>query len=343
MEGFSEELSFLVSRSGTHFALDFGKRVDVQPARRAKEPGKMSRISVGGRGDCFVLTCSQFAILFTASGNIDAFHFNGFPCCSAVLSSSVVVVGFALSGLVLQVEPQVKLFEDAALGSVIGLHGEDESCWAGFASGTVMKLEGGSSGTVVVPSGGMKSKCTAMAVCSSFLALCHSSGECVLHNRVSGERIASFQSYFGAFVSVCVSPDGKFVAAGGEDDLVSVFCVESQALVLRLLGCSSAVLSLSFRPEKPNYQLVAACEGKIVFFEFDQTDCIPCSVVTKVVLPLLFKTIPECLFQNKVRSMQPIGEFGRFGQKVQDVLWRKDVLVLAMSDGSAIVYNVKDM
>jgi len=33
------------------------------------------------------------------------------------------------------------------------------------------------------------------------------------------------QSYYGAALCVCWSPDGAFVASGGEDDLVAAFSV----------------------------------------------------------------------------------------------------------------------
>ena len=37
------------------------------------------------------------------------------------------------------------------------------------------------------------------------------------------EPVGRARSYFGGFLCVCWSPDGKYVVCGGEDDLVTVY------------------------------------------------------------------------------------------------------------------------
>jgi WD40 repeat protein len=37
------------------------------------------------------------------------------------------------------------------------------------------------------------------------------------------EMVGQARSYFGGLLCVCWSPDGKYIVAGGEDDLVTVY------------------------------------------------------------------------------------------------------------------------
>ena len=56
------------------------------------------------------------------------------------------------------------------------------------------------------------------------------------------------QSYFGGVRCVCWSPDGRYIAAGGEDDLVSIYGTEERGVVAWGEGHSSWVTQLAFDP-----------------------------------------------------------------------------------------------
>lgn len=58
--------------------------------------------------------------------------------------------------------------------------------------------------------------------------------------------VAAFRSYFGALLCVAWSPDGRYVAAGGEDDLISIWCVADEHLVARLEGHTSWVSAVAW-------------------------------------------------------------------------------------------------
>lgn len=58
--------------------------------------------------------------------------------------------------------------------------------------------------------------------------------------------VMAFRSYFGAFLCLSWSPDGKYIATGGEDDLVSIWSPSEECLVARLEGHTSWVSSVAW-------------------------------------------------------------------------------------------------
>ena len=56
------------------------------------------------------------------------------------------------------------------------------------------------------------------------------------------------QSYFGGVCCVSWSPDGRYIAAGGEDDLVSIYGLAERGLVAWGQGHSSWVMQIAFDP-----------------------------------------------------------------------------------------------
>ncbi|GFR41197.1 hypothetical protein Agub_g1867 [Astrephomene gubernaculifera] len=64
----------------------------------------------------------------------------------------------------------------------------------------------------------------------------------------SGAVVAGFCSYYGALLCCCFSPDGKYVAAGGEDDLVAVYGLQERYPVVHGQGHRSWVSRVAWDP-----------------------------------------------------------------------------------------------
>lgn len=62
------------------------------------------------------------------------------------------------------------------------------------------------------------------------------------------ELVGRARSYFGGFLCVCWSPDGRYVVVGGEDDLVTVWCMRGKRVVARGQGHKSWVSVVAFDP-----------------------------------------------------------------------------------------------
>ena len=54
------------------------------------------------------------------------------------------------------------------------------------------------------------------------------------------------QSYYGGLLCCAWSPDGKYVATGGEDDLVAVFCIEQGSVIAFGEGHTSWISQVAF-------------------------------------------------------------------------------------------------
>jgi len=57
-----------------------------------------------------------------------------------------------------------------------------------------------------------------------------------------------YQSYYGGFICVCWSPDGKYVLTGGQDDLVTIWSLAEASIVARCQGHQSWVTAVCFDP-----------------------------------------------------------------------------------------------
>jgi len=73
----------------------------------------------------------------------------------------------------------------------------------------------------------------------------------------SGATLHGCYSHYGALLCCAFSADGKYVAAGGEDDLVMVYGVEERCVVAHLEGHNSWVSRVAFDP----HAQLATCAG----------------------------------------------------------------------------------
>lgn len=81
-----------------------------------------------------------------------------------------------------------------------------------------------------------------------------------------------YTSYYGGFISVCWSPDGKYVLTGGQDDLVSIWSVAESAIVARCQGHQSWVTAVCFDPwrcDDKNYRFGSVGEDcRLLLWDF---------------------------------------------------------------------------
>lgn len=84
--------------------------------------------------------------------------------------------------------------------------------------------------------------------------------------------VATFRSYFGALLCVSWSPDGCYVATGGEDDLVSIWSPSDERIVARCEGHTSWVSSVAWDSTLSSggrYRLASAGQDtKLLFWDF---------------------------------------------------------------------------
>lgn len=84
-------------------------------------------------------------------------------------------------------------------------------------------------------------------------------------------RVA-FRSYFGALLCVAWSPDGRYIATGGEDDLVSIWSPAEERLIARLEGHTSWVSAVAWDSslsQAGRYRLGSAGQdAKLLLWDF---------------------------------------------------------------------------
>ena len=81
-----------------------------------------------------------------------------------------------------------------------------------------------------------------------------------------------YSSYYGGFLCVCWSPDGKYVVTGGQDDLLSIWSVAESQIVARCQGHQSWVTDVCFDPwrcDDRNYRFGSVGEDcRLLLWDF---------------------------------------------------------------------------
>ncbi|XP_016998412.2 WD repeat-containing protein 20 [Drosophila takahashii] len=89
--------------------------------------------------------------------------------------------------------------------------------------------------------------------CGSHLAVVSQDGFLRVFHYDTMELLGIARSYFGGFLCVCWSPDGKYIVVGGEDDLVTVWSLQERRVVARGQGHRSWVSVVAFDPYTTSY------------------------------------------------------------------------------------------
>jgi catabolite repression protein CreC len=81
-----------------------------------------------------------------------------------------------------------------------------------------------------------------------------------------------YSSYYGGFICVCWSPDGKYILTGGQDDLASVWSLNERQIVARCQGHHSWVTAVAFDPwrcDERNYRFGSVGDDcKLLLWDF---------------------------------------------------------------------------
>lgn len=89
---------------------------------------------------------------------------------------------------------------------------------------------------------------------------------------IRSRLLGLFGSYYGGFLSVCWSPDNKYIVTGGQDDLVSIWSFLDSTLVARCYGHQSFVTSVAFDPwrcDEKNYRFGSVGEDcRLLLWDF---------------------------------------------------------------------------
>jgi len=84
--------------------------------------------------------------------------------------------------------------------------------------------------------------------CGKYLAVVTQNGFLRVFDHASFRLVGSMKSYFGGLLCCAWSPDGRFIAMGGEDDLVTVWSFCQGCVVARGTGHSSWITDVAFDP-----------------------------------------------------------------------------------------------
>lgn len=93
----------------------------------------------------------------------------------------------------------------------------------------------------------------AFSPCGVHLAVVSQDGFLRVFHYDTMELVGAARSYFGGFLCVCWSPDGRYVVVGGEDDLVTVWSFHERRVVARGQGHRSWVSVVAFDPYTTSY------------------------------------------------------------------------------------------
>lgn len=88
----------------------------------------------------------------------------------------------------------------------------------------------------------------AFSPCTHYLAMVSADGQLRVFNYDEMDLIGSMKSYFGGLRCVAWSPDGRYIATGGEDDLVTIWSFSELRVVCRGSGHRSWVNGVAFDP-----------------------------------------------------------------------------------------------
>lgn len=107
---------------------------------------------------------------------------------------------------------------------------------------------------------------------SRHLAVVSEDGSLRIIDYLKEQLLDLYTSYYGGFMCVCWSPDGKYILTGGQDDLVSIWSFAEHIIVARCEGHQSWVTAVAFDPwrcDDRNYRFGSVGEdSRLLLWDF---------------------------------------------------------------------------
>ncbi|CAO3642589.1 unnamed protein product [Cunninghamella blakesleeana] len=104
------------------------------------------------------------------------------------------------------------------------------------------------------------------------VAVVGSDGYMRVINFVNEKLLDVYESYYGGLLCVSWSPDGRYILAGGQDDLVTIWAFREQRIIARCQGHNSWVTSVAFDPwrcDERVYRFASVGEdAKLILWDF---------------------------------------------------------------------------
>ncbi|KAI9805924.1 MAG: hypothetical protein M1825_000538 [Sarcosagium campestre] len=109
---------------------------------------------------------------------------------------------------------------------------------------------------------------------SKHLAVVSDDGNLRIIDYLKEQLLDIYTSFYGGLVSVCWSPDGKYVVTGGQDDLVSIWSLAECRIVARCQGHRSWVNAVAFDPwrcDEKSYRFGSVGEDcRLLLWDFSE-------------------------------------------------------------------------
>ncbi|CAH1164439.1 unnamed protein product [Phaedon cochleariae] len=154
----------------------------------------------------------------------------------------------------------------------------------------------------------------------------------------SMELLGHARSYFGGLLCVAWSRDGKLVAVGGEDDLVTVYSMEQKRVVARAQGHRSWVSSVAF----DWYLDIESCyrlgsvghDTQICLWELPEDNLVPPKPrVKRKPDPLQLVGTPACPRLDECPILEPLVCKKVAHERLTSLVFRADCVITACQDG----------
>ncbi|CAH1954693.1 unnamed protein product [Acanthoscelides obtectus] len=152
------------------------------------------------------------------------------------------------------------------------------------------------------------------------------------------ELVGHARSYFGGLLCVAWSGDGKLVAVGGEDDLVTVYSLEQKRVVARAQGHRSWVSAVAF----DWYLEVDSCyrlgsvghDTQICLWELPEDNLVPPRPrVKRKPDPLQLVGTPACPRLDECPILEPLVCKKIAHERLTSLVFRPDCIITACQDG----------
>lgn len=154
----------------------------------------------------------------------------------------------------------------------------------------------------------------------------------------SMELIGTARSYFGGLLCVAWSGDGRLIAVGGEDDLVTIWSLEHKRVIARAQGHRSWVAAVAFDwfLEGESYYRIGSVghDTQLCLWELPE-DCLspPKPKIKRQADPLQLVGTPGCPRLNECHNLEPLICKKIAHERLTALIFQPDCVVTACQEG----------